>query len=86
MVEELNLGDLEYDKGNQLSDEEMNKLDGCRVKIATVNIIDDTSKYQDGKLLPDDQEVEVKKIELTSEPFAGSRVIIYAIPSPGLSE
>ncbi|MCK5624981.1 hypothetical protein KAI04_04015 [Candidatus Pacearchaeota archaeon] len=69
MTEEYKLEDLEYDKGNALSDDEMNKLDGCRVPIASVEIIDDTSKYQDGKLLPDDQEISVKKIELTSAPF-----------------
>ena len=69
MDEKINLGDLEYDKGNQLSDEEMNKLDGCRVKIASVEVINDTSRYKDGQLLPDEQEVEVKKIELLSELF-----------------
>lgn len=63
------LEDLEYVKSGGPTDEEMDKLDGTRVKIASVEIIDDTSGYKDGKALPEGQEVQVKKLKILTEEF-----------------
>lgn len=73
MTEEntISLDDLSYVKsGSSLSDDEMDTLDGTRVKIETVEIEDGTSKWgTDGKPLPEGQERQVKKLKLTTFEF-----------------
>jgi hypothetical protein len=54
-------------------------LDGIRVKIAKVEIIDDTTRYTKDKngnqiLLPEGEELSVKKIKLTTEEFGQDRI------------
>lgn len=67
---ELSLGDLDYVKSGSLSDEEMDKLDGFRVKIARISIEDDSTPYgEDGNILPDGQKRPVKAIQLETEEF-----------------
>ncbi len=67
----INLDDLTYVKsGNSLSDEEMDRLDGSRVKIATVEVEAGTSKFgTDGNPLPEGQERSVQKLKLVTEEF-----------------
>jgi hypothetical protein len=74
MEEEYDLGDLEYIKSGGPSDEEMDKIDGIRVKIDSINIIEATSRFQDGKPLPEGMEIKVKKLELTTVPFGASLI------------
>jgi len=69
MSEEFGLEELEYIRSGGATDDEMDKLDGSRVKIASIEVIDDTSTYKDGKALPEGMEIEVKKLLLTTEPF-----------------
>lgn len=70
MTEEVNLENLKYVNSGGPTNEELNKIDGTKVKIKSANIIKDTSKFgKDGETLPEGQEREVYKIELESEPF-----------------
>lgn len=74
MADELSIEDLKYVKSGGPTDEELMKLDGTRVKIIKVEIISDTSKYKDGSLLPEGQEVEVKKLQLETESFGNELI------------
>jgi len=73
MSEELE--NLEYVKFGGPSDEEMDKLDGSRVKIASCEVVDDTSPYGlDGNPLPEGQERAVKKLKLSTEEFGSEQI------------
>jgi hypothetical protein len=74
MDEEFKLEDLEYVQSGGPSEDEMDKLDGCRVKVDKIEIVDDTTRYtkgDDGKqiILPEGQSVPIKKIKLTTVEF-----------------
>jgi hypothetical protein len=69
------LEELEYENSGGPSDEEMDKLDGSRVKIASCEVVDGTSKFgHDGKPLPEGQEIQVKKLKLVTEEFGFSQI------------
>ena len=89
MVKDIGLGDLDYMTSGGPNEEECSKLDGFRVKIVDVKIIDDVSRYDNlGNELPEGQEVPVKKIQLTTDEF-GQELIgrkIFHIQSYSLKE
>lgn len=69
------LGELEYVQTGGPTEDEMDKLDGSRVKIASCEVVDRTSKFgQDGNLLPEGQEIPVKRIEITTEEFGAGQI------------
>ena len=65
----VSLDTLEYVQSGGPTDDELSKLDGCRVDIANVEIVEDNSRWKDGVELPEGQEIKVQKIKLTTEPF-----------------
>ena len=67
--DQVKLEDLDYVKSGGPNDEELTKLDGCRTKIAKVEVIKDTSRYKDGKLLPDEEVVDVMKVRVETAMF-----------------
>lgn len=73
MSEELD--NLEYVKSGGPSDEEMDKLDGSRVKIASCEVIDSTSGFGlDGQPLPEGQERAVKMLKMSTEEFGTEQI------------
>ena len=65
----LPLDTLEYKRFGGPSDAELDKLDGCRAKIASVERVLGRSIWENGQKLPDGQEIEVEQIKLTTVPF-----------------
>ena len=69
------LANLEYVQSGGPSEDEMDKLDGSRVKIAACEVVDDVSKFgTDGNQLPEGQERSVKKIKLITEEFGAGQI------------
>lgn len=73
MSEELE--NLEYMKFGGPTEEEMDKLDGTRVKIASCEVVDGTTGFGlDGQLLPEGQERAIKMIKMTTEQFGTEQI------------
>lgn len=69
------LDELSYVKSGGPSAEECTKLDGIRVKIASIEVIDDVGPvYDDKNKKVEGQEKKMKKVKLTTEGF-GSDLI-----------
>jgi len=66
---------LEYVKFGGPSEEEMDKLDGTRVKIKECDVDESTSKFGlDGQPLPEGQLRDVQVIKLITEEFGAEQI------------
>lgn len=69
MAEEFKLEDLEDIPSGEMSDDEMNKLSGSKVKIASAIPTQKEVGYKDGEPLPDGETEEVMVVRITTVPF-----------------
>lgn len=78
--EQINVDDLFGIEKGGLTEEEMDELSGTKTTIASHGIIDRDSRYQDGKELPGEQTVSVKKLEVRTAPIgtdkAGNQITV----------
>ena len=67
--ENLQIGDLKSVPSAGLSDEDINKYDGTRVRVARVYVDYQESRYEDGSELPEGQTVKVPFAFVETEPI-----------------
>jgi hypothetical protein len=67
MAEEFSVDDLVEIPTGQLSDDDKNRLDGTKTKIAKVSVKEKDSIYKDGERLPDGQTVKTMVAVLETE-------------------
>lgn len=72
MTEELDINNLEgIAPQGQYTEEEINALDGVKVKIANANVVQDEVPFAEeyGKMLPEGQTRTIQKVVVETEPF-----------------